>query len=139
MSDEDGLPKLRYLGSYEGGTHNLVIPRAALERVEQSFAAEPRRRGEDPLGGDRRCHTRTRHATSASDAASHEGAQNVWECEMSSLATLSRPASVRSRVAEAVELLQRTADVIWKLQDEVNAERSARSEAAVQAAEVRLA
>jgi hypothetical protein len=40
MSNEDGLPKLKYLGSYEGGIHNLIVPRAAFERVEQSFAAE---------------------------------------------------------------------------------------------------
>jgi hypothetical protein len=40
MSDETGLPKLKYLGSYEGGTHNLVIPAGAFERIEQSFAAE---------------------------------------------------------------------------------------------------
>jgi hypothetical protein len=37
----DGLPKLKYLGSYEGGSDcNIIVPRAAFERVEQSFAAE---------------------------------------------------------------------------------------------------
>jgi hypothetical protein len=42
LTNDDGTPrKLKYLGSYEGGSAvNIVIPAGAFERVEQSFAAE---------------------------------------------------------------------------------------------------
>jgi hypothetical protein len=55
------------------------------------------------------------------------------------LATLSRSASVRTRIEEATRLLQQTADVLLRLQDEVDEERAQRTQAAVEAAEVRMA
>jgi hypothetical protein len=41
-TEETGLPKLRYLGSYEPGVHNLVLPRALFEqpRVETALDRE---------------------------------------------------------------------------------------------------
>ena len=41
MNDETGLPKLKYLGSYEGGSDRaIVIPREALERPQAPTALE---------------------------------------------------------------------------------------------------
>jgi hypothetical protein len=40
MTNEDGFPKLRYLGSFESGTDTVVIPPAAFERAEVETARE---------------------------------------------------------------------------------------------------
>jgi hypothetical protein len=40
MSDDDGLPKLRYIGSYEGGTNHIIIPRAPFAVIEQKLEAD---------------------------------------------------------------------------------------------------
>jgi hypothetical protein len=40
MTDDDGLPKLRYIGSYDGGLSHLIIPREAFERAEAESALD---------------------------------------------------------------------------------------------------
>jgi hypothetical protein len=40
MSDGDGRPRLKYLGSFEGGTDTVIIPAEAFAPVDQRLVAE---------------------------------------------------------------------------------------------------